>query len=186
MGWGKLVRVGIIGCCLLSSLTACGPRGSKALVGMSVDDAGNPVMVLKDCEGVIQEIEFYDSSIRPTSATEPSSPQVEYKNSHPKKTVSTIPLTGGSEWKPSGPVPTLRATGEYSIQIWGKNHGWRGRGNQFTPADLKGLKPGLVWYHAPTDTPSAGGSPVERTFSKNGHHWNVVTPLEDFAPGGCP
>jgi len=186
MNRGKLAAGVIIGCCLVISLTACGPRQSKALVGMSVDGAGKPVFVLQDCEGVIQEIEVYDSAVAPTNATAGETPVVEYANSDPQKAVVTIPLAGGSGWQPVDSVPQLRPAGQYSVQIWGENHGWAARGTRFTLADLKGLKPGLVRYRPATATPSAGGSPVKRTFSADGHEWNIVTSLEDFISGDCP
>lgn len=185
MNWRKLVGViGIIGC-TTALLTACGPRQSKAVLGLSVDDAGQPVMVLQDCQGVIDEIEFYDLSVAPSNPTVGSTPVVEYTNPDPQKAVVTIPLAGGDEWKPSGPVPALQAAGKYTIKIWGDDHEWAALEARFTLADFKGLKPGFVRYRPLTNSPSAGGSPIERTFSADGQDWYIVTPLGEFTPDDC-
>ncbi|MFI5711197.1 hypothetical protein [Kribbella sp. NPDC051620] len=185
MNWAKLVGVGIIGCCLLSSATGCGPKRSNAVIGLSVDDGGRPVMVLQDCQGVIDEIEFYDVSVAPSNPTIGSTPMVEYTNSDPRKAVATIPLAGTDEWQPSGPAPALQAARKYTIKIWGDDHNWAALEAGFTLADLKGLRPGMVRYHPPTESPSAGGSPIERTFSADGQDWYIVTPLGDFTPDDC-
>ncbi|GAA3597591.1 hypothetical protein [Kribbella ginsengisoli] len=185
MNWGKLIGIGIIGCCLLGGSTGCGPRRSAAVMGLSVDDAGQPVMVLQDCQGVIDEIEFYDLSVAPSNPTVGSTPVVEYTNPDPQKAVVTIPLAGGDGWKPSGPAPALQAAGRYAIKIWGDDHDWAALEARFTVADLKGLKPGVVRYRPLTNSPSAGGSPIGRTFSADGQDWYIVTPLGDFTPDDC-
>jgi hypothetical protein len=183
MIWGKLVGVGIAGC-LLGGLTGCGPRESNALAGMSVDDQGNPVIVLQDCEGVIQEIEIYDrSKTRSYPPTGPT-PDFEYTNAHPKKAVVTIPLAGDNGWKPTSGSPSWEASGDYSIQIWGDRHEWRASGTEFTLADLKTLKPGQVRYFAPYQ-PTADNSPTPRPRS-TGPEQPLVSPLAAFTPPECP
>lgn len=58
--------------CAAGLLTACGPRNSRSVVGMSVDDAGAPVIVLQNCDGNIAQLEFYDlTQPRPDSNTLP-------------------------------------------------------------------------------------------------------------------
>ncbi|ADB35565.1 hypothetical protein Kfla_6570 [Kribbella flavida DSM 17836] len=97
--------------CLAGLLTACGPRGSRAQVGLTVDDAGKPVLVLQDCKGEIEELGVQSGSPGADSVDEG-----DLRNDDPAKGITLIPFpTGGNGWEPADPLPALHA-GEYTIQ----------------------------------------------------------------------
>ncbi|WP_433011406.1 hypothetical protein [Kribbella sp. CA-294648] len=144
MRWGKVASVGVVGC-LVVSLAGCGPRRSPASVGVTVDDAGKPVLVLRDCDAHITRIKV--SHRPPNLPRTVVPPSVKYNASDPAEGVVQFSLlTGGSGWQLSGELP--QAAGEYSVQLWGDN--WAARGTEFTFSDLKLLKPGLIRHQAAT------------------------------------
>ncbi|WP_020385436.1 hypothetical protein [Kribbella catacumbae] len=157
--------------CATTVLTACDPRTSQAAVGMTVDKAGNPVIVLQDCLADISQLELSDET----------GSQVFYETEEPAPVVAQIPLlTGTDEWRPSQPVPKPRAAGKFVVKAWGDGHRYLGRRTEFTLADLKSLKPGQVrhdWrpYGEP---PTYGASPSTPQYR--------VTSLDDFTTDDCP
>lgn len=180
MGRGKrAVWVGVTAS-MAVTVAGCGPRTTDAAVGMSVDKAGNPVIVLQNCRADITQLEFYDKS-RPKMEESGPTTQVFFDNEHPVQEVVQIPLlTGTNEWRPSVPVPKPHADGKFVVQAWGKGHEWLGRGTEFTLADLKGLKPGQVrhdWLRR-DQTPSYGPSPATSQYR--------TTSLDDFITDDCP
>lgn len=164
--------------CAASLLTACGPRMSRGVVGMSVDDAGAPVIVLQNCHGDISQLEFYDQT-RPRTEETPPAPVTMYVNPRPDKSVVQIPIqTGGNGWQVTGEAPVLRADGKYVIQAWGKRHEWSGRGTEFTLGDLKTVEPGQVRH----DSPLVGTTPP---YDASPRKYRVI-PLDDFITDECP
>ena len=162
--------------CAASLLTACGPRMSRGVVGMSVDDAGTPVIVLQNCGGHIAQLEVYQTQPR-LEETAPT-PVVMYVNPRPEKSVVQIPVrTGGNGWRAVGEAPVLRADGQYVIQAWGKRHDWSGRGTKFTLGDLETVKPGKVRH----DSPPADTSPPYDAIPAKYR----VTPLDEFITDEC-
>jgi hypothetical protein len=164
--------------CAGSLLTACGPRMSRGVVGMSVDDAGTPVIVLQNCDGDIAQLEFYDRT-RPRVGESPPAPVATYVNPRPDKSVVQIPIrTGVNGWQIMAEAPALRADGKYVIQAWGKRHEWSGRGTEFTLGDLKTVEPGQVRHNSrPADaTPPYDAVPPKFR----------VTPLDEFITDECP
>ncbi|MEU4294159.1 hypothetical protein AB0E63_38570 [Kribbella sp. NPDC026596] len=162
--------------CGMSLMTACGPRISRGVVGMSVDDAGTPVIVLQNCGGDIAQLEFYDQIRREETAP---TPVATYVNSRPDKSVVQIPIrTGGNGWQVTGEVPALRADGKYVIQAWGKRHEWHGRGTKFTLGDLKTVEPGQVRHDPPPADPTPSYDAIPPKFR--------VTPLSEFITDECP
>ncbi|NEA34349.1 hypothetical protein [Streptomyces sp. SID13031] len=175
MGWGKQKRAVLLAGLLLcaASLTACGPRVSSAVVGMTVDEAGNPVIVLQNCKGDITQLELFTDPVSPSTLV--------YENRHPFTAIDEIPLlTGTADWPPSKPVPKLRPTGIIVIKPWASGHSWSGRRTEFTLADLKTLKPGQVRHdwRAANEPPSYGASPGTSQYR--------ITTLDDFTPDYCP
>jgi predicted small secreted protein len=164
--------------CAAALLTACGPRKSRGVVGMSVDDAGTPVIVLQNCDGDISQLEFYDRT-RPRTAEAPSTPVATYVNPRPDKSVVQIAIqTGGNGWQVTGEAPALRADGKYVIQAWGKRHEWSGRGTEFTLGDLETVEPGQIRHNSP---PADATPPYDATPSKY-----RVTSLGEFITDECP
>ncbi|MEV0289219.1 MULTISPECIES: hypothetical protein [unclassified Kribbella] len=164
--------------CAVSLLSGCGPRVSRGVVGMSVDDAGIPVIVLQNCDGNIAQLEFYDRSGPRTDDPAPG-PAMMYVNPRPDKSVVQIPIrTGGNGWRVQGEPPALRADGKYLIRAWGKRHEWHGRGTEFTLRDLKTVRPGQVRH----DSPPADASPPYDAIPVKYR----VTPLSEFITEDCP
>jgi hypothetical protein len=162
--------------CAASVLTACGPRKSVAVVGMSVDNAGAPVIVLQNCGGDISQLELYDQTRPRVEETGPI-PLVSYVNPRPDKSVVRIPIqTGGDGWQVVGEAPALRADGKYEIQAWGERHEWFGRGTDFTLGDLKTVKPGLIRHDSPPADPPYDATPPKFR----------VTGLDGFITDECP
>ncbi|MGW1340220.1 hypothetical protein ACWCOV_04130 [Kribbella sp. NPDC002412] len=145
---------------------------------MSVDDAGTPLIVLRNCDGDIAQLEFYDRTLPRTDETPPT-PVVMYVNPRPDKSVVQIAIrTGGNGWQVQGKPPALRPDGKYLIQAWGSRHEWSGRGTEFTLSDLKTVKPGQVRHKSP---PADATPPYDAIPLK--YH---VTPLSEFTTDKCP
>lgn len=172
MGPGKRTCVVAVIACAATALTACdGPRNSHAAVGMTVDKAGNPVIVLQDCRADISQLELYDETRL----------QVVYETQEPAQAVVHIPLLAGTdEWRPSGPVPKPRAGSKFVVKAWGEGHKYLGRGTEFTLADLKTLKPGQVRHDWRPfgQPPSYGASPTTPQYR--------ITSLDAFITDDCP
>lgn len=140
---------------------------------MSVDRAGNPVIVLQNCRADITELVLYDEG-------KPSA-QVSYQNEDPVQEVVEIPLlTGTDGWRPDGNASKPQAGKKFVVEAWSKGQRWLGRGTEFTLADLKTLKPGQVRHDwlSRDQIPSYGASPATSQYR--------VTPLEDFITDDCP
>ena len=153
---------------------ACEPRtSSEAAVGMSVDRAGNPVIVLQNCRADITQLVLYDK-------TKPSV-KISYENEQPVQEVVEIPLlTGTDGWRPDGTVPKPHPAGKFVVEAWSDGRKWLGRGTEFTLADLKTLKPGQVrhdWLHR-DEIPSYGASPATPQYR--------ITSLDEFITDNCP
>lgn len=177
-GMRRSILLSVVVVCAAGLLTGCGPRESRGVVGMSVDGAGTPVIVLQNCDGDIAELEFYDRTQRPTDEA-PATSVAMYVNSRPEKSVVQIPIrTGGNGWQVQGEPPALRADGKYLIQAWGERHEWSGRGTEFTLGDLKTVKPGQVRHKSPpaNATPSYDAVPLKYR----------VTALSEFITEDCP
>jgi hypothetical protein len=86
--------------CATAVLTGCGPRFAAAKVGISVDEAGHPVIVLEDCkEGDMVELQIFDESrtVQNSPGIDPQLPIAVYTVSKGSKTVRQIPVeTGGA------------------------------------------------------------------------------------------
>lgn len=165
--------------CTASLVAGCGPRKSRGVVGMSVDAAGVPVIVLQNCSGDISELEFYDQTPPRTDETARTTPSVKYVNQRPEQSVVQIPIkTGGNGWQLMGEPLALRADGKYVIHAWGKRHEWSGRGTKFTLEDLKAVRPGQVRHDSP---PTDANPPYDALPPKF-----RVTPLDEFITDECP
>ncbi len=138
---------------------------------MTVDKAGNPVIVLQNCLADISRLELVDETRS----------QVFYDTEEPVPAVVEIPLlTGTGEWQPNQPVPKPHAVGKFVIKAWGEGNKYLGRRTEFTLADLKTLKPGQVrhdWLPS-GQPPTYGASPATPQYR--------VTTLEDFTTDNCP
>lgn len=103
MSWRKVAWIGVIGC-LAVSLAGCGPRLSKATVGITVDDAGKPVLVLRDCDAEVLRVSVVHRAPDLPTTAEPES--VDYIASPPAKGMAQFSLlTGSSSWKTAGKLP---------------------------------------------------------------------------------
>ncbi|MEV8374016.1 hypothetical protein AB0P21_14845 [Kribbella sp. NPDC056861] len=159
--------------CATTVLTSCGPPitgpAESAALGMTVDAAGHPVIVLQNCSASVVQLELTASST-----------QVVFDNEKPPPAVDEIPLTGTADWRPNQPTPKLNPTDKVTIRAWSEGHRYFGRRTEFTLADLKALKPGQVrhdWRPAGTP-PSYGASPGTPQYR--------ITSLDDFTPDFCP
>jgi hypothetical protein len=169
--------------CATAVLTGCGPRPAAAKVGMTVDDAGRPVIVLQDCkEGDMVELQIFDES-----RTEQRSPGVGrelpiavYTAREGSKSVQQIPVASGSaDWEPVTVVPELRPGTTYRVRSWGEGHESFGGLTIFTPNDLKALKPGDVRYGVPRTVKSTPG------VSPNYGDEYRVSSLDEFTASQC-
>lgn len=167
----------IISC--TAPLTACGPYDANAQVGVTVDDAGNPVLVLQDCSGSIDTL---DVAVPHVPGSGQPAPEVRLTIKKPVKGVVQIPLyVGGGGWTPVEAIQPFTAAGDYYVSSRGHRPDSRGGGVIFSIADLKPLKPGQIRHHIP---PPAGVTYPTARFVSSDFYW--VTPVEDFAPERCP
>ncbi|GAB3814872.1 hypothetical protein [Kribbella italica] len=157
----RLTRTGLaaIVLCATAVLTGCGPRFAAAKVGMTVDDSGNPVIVLEDCkEGDMVELQLFDESLpaQPNSTGGTTTlPIAVYTASKGSKSVRQIPVrSGGDGWKPVTVVNDLSPRTSYKVRSWGEDHQSFGGQTIFTPNDLKTLTPGEVRYGVQVKTAS--------------------------------
>ncbi|GAA1537344.1 hypothetical protein [Kribbella lupini] len=176
----RRTRTGLaaVALCATAVLTGCGPPLADHRLGMTVDDSGNPVIVLQDCkEGDVVELQLFDESRTSQSfpGGEPPVPIAVYTTSEASKTVRQIPVkTGGAGWAPTAVVPALRASASYKVRGWGKEHQSYGGQTIFTPNDLKSLKPGEVLYG------------VQMQVDSEVHVEKVRYPsLDEFSPSSC-
>lgn len=161
--------------CSAALLTGCGPRDSYAKIGLTVDTAGNPIIALQDCKGVIDALELSIPGVTPTATTGSFASDAKLVIKKPVKGVTLIPLqTGGNGWEPVAEIPAFTSTGRYGVQAWGDNHEWSGDSTGFTLADLKKLKPGQIRHTAPY--------PGSKDLGPDGFH---ITTLETFTPTDC-
>ncbi len=173
------IGLAAVALCATAVLTGCGPRFAAAEVGMTVDDAGHPVIVLEDCkEGDMVELQVFDESLpaQPNSTGGTTTlPIAVYTVSKGSKAVQQIPVaSGGGNWEPVTAVPELRASTAYKVRSWGEGHKSFGGQTSFTPNDLKTLKPGEVRYGVQVKTASG-------TYEDE---YRVVS-LDEFAPPDC-
>ncbi|WP_432944010.1 hypothetical protein ACQPXM_01700 [Kribbella sp. CA-253562] len=166
--------------CATAVLTGCGPRPAAAKVGMTVDDAGRPVIVLQDCkEGDMVELQIFDESrTGPRSPGDRELPIAVYTAREGSKSVQQLPVaTGSADWEPVTVVPELRPGTAYRVRSWGEGHESFGGLTVFTPNDLKALKPGEVRYAVPRmSTPGV---------SPNYQDEYRVSSLDEFTPSQC-
>jgi hypothetical protein len=165
--------------CATAVLTGCGPSPAAAKVGMTVDDAGHPVIVLEDCkEGDMVELQLFDESrpAQPNSTGGTTTlPIAVYTISEGSKAVQQIPVaTGGGDWEPVTVVPELRPSTSYKVRSWGEGHKSFGGQTIFSPDDLKTLEPGEVRYGVQVKTASG-------VYHDEYH----VAPLDEFSPPAC-
>ncbi|MGC4936485.1 hypothetical protein [Kribbella sp. DT2] len=164
--------------CATAVLTGCGPRFAAAKVGMTVDGAGRPVIVLEDCkEGDMVELQVFDESRteKNSPGVDPSLPIAVYTVSEGSKKLQQIAVgTGGSGWDPVTVVPELRPGTSYKVRSWGDGHKSFGGQTVFTPNDLKTLKPGDVRYGVQVKSASGVYEDEYR-----------VSSLDEFTPSDC-
>lgn len=163
----RVAWVGVIGC-LAMTLAGCGPRMSKASVGVTVDDAGRPVLVLRDCDAHMSRIKVSYRTPNLPATVAPAT--VEYNAETAKGVVQFSLVTGGSGWKLSGELP--QAAGAYLVQLWGHNR--MARGTEFTFSDLKLLKPGLVRHQSATAGTAVAAGPDDK-----------ISTIEQFSEPAC-
>ncbi|WP_433011409.1 hypothetical protein [Kribbella sp. CA-294648] len=141
---GKVAWVGVIGC-LVMSLAGCGPRWSKATVGITVDDTGKPVLVLRDCDADVLRVSVTHRAPEPPTTADPAS--VDYIASPPVKgTAQFSLLTGSSSWRMAGQMP--QGVGEYTAYLAVEEDRRSWGTVRFTLSDLELLKPGQVWHQS--------------------------------------
>jgi hypothetical protein len=159
--------------CVTTALASCGPPitvpGESAALGITVDAAGQPVIVLQNCASSVVQLELTVFST-----------QVLYDNEKPPPAVDEIPLAGTGDWRPNQPMPKLNPTDKVVVRAWSEGHKYFGRRTEFTLADLKTLKPGQVRHdwRSPGTPPSYGASPGTPQYR--------ITSLDDFTPDFCP
>jgi hypothetical protein len=129
-------------------LTACSP-GLSGAIGLSVDDAGRTIVVLRDCKGDIDDLELFQLG---TPRTAGDTLLVSWSNRRSPKGIVQFPLVeGAGEWKPTSPVPDLDPSRFYELRGWKKGRSSKAISVTFTAAELKDLAPGqiLQWKAGP-------------------------------------
>ncbi len=125
--WG-----GTAGC--LVALTGCGVDGS-GVVGVTVDAAGNPVVVVQMCEGHINGATLYrdDTTLG------------KWQVSSPVTGFSQFDLdSGGNGWAVVGDLERRDPEQRYTIYGWSNDNKWSASHLEFSDRELSGLKPGTV------------------------------------------
>ncbi|MEI8409649.1 MULTISPECIES: hypothetical protein [unclassified Kribbella] len=124
----------------IACLAGCGvPAGG--LVGVTVDAAGNPVIVVQMCEGHIDGATLYRFS------EEPDDEEVlgRWEVSSPVSGFSQFDLdTGGNGWAVVGELEARDPQQRYTIYGWSNDNSWSAAHLTFSDRELSGLKPGTV------------------------------------------
>ncbi len=127
--------------CSAAVLTGCSP-GHSGVIGISVDEAGRPVVVLQDCKGEIDKLVL--SALSVTNGVK-NTEVARWRNPKSPKGIVEFPLVeGAGRWKSEAPVPALDVRRRYELNGWQKNDATRATPVAFTPAMLKDLQPGQI------------------------------------------
>lgn len=161
----RLCRLLLLLAITCAGLTGCSP-GMSGAIGLTVDDSGRTIVVLRDCKGDIDELELFLLGL-PTTA--PASLQVTWSNPKSPKGIVQFPLVeGAAKWKPKSPVPDLDPARFYELRGWKKNRSSKAIGITFTATELKDLAPGQIlrWKVGWGDA-------------------NEIVTLDEFTPDDC-
>ena len=152
--------------CSTVALTGCSP-GHSGVIGITVNDAGQPVVVLQDCKGDIDKLRLTVLPITQGKAevvarwTNPKSP---------KGIVQFPLLEGAGRWKPETAIPPLDVRRRYELNGWKKNDSTRATPVAFTPTMLASLTPGQI---------------LRAKFVPRDDYATEAVTLEDFTPPDC-
>lgn len=125
---------------LTACLSGCGPRQSDAKTGLSVDEQGNLVVIVQDCDGDIDQVRLIHDN---AGGSEPV-----FTRRKPAEGRTAFLLTsGGDGWSgPSVAPPPLRADTEYSIGLGSREGDVFGSPLGFRTRHLEALEPGQVFH----------------------------------------
>ena len=137
-------------------LTACGPP-SAGVMGVTVDENGRPVGVLEVCEGHIDGASLYETPADEASQS-PSQHVGDWSVAPAATSSSYLDLTKPTgAWRSDTPFATLHPGRSYTLYGWTRDNSWSAGGVDFSPEDLKQLRPDQVRYdaglHADEDDP---------------------------------
>jgi hypothetical protein len=137
-------------------LTACGPP-SAGVMGVTVDASGRPVGVLEICEGHIDGASLYETSVDESAQPDPRH-LGDWVVAPAVTSSSRLDLTRpAGAWQIETPLATLQPGTSYTLYGWTHDNSWSAAGVEFSPEDLKQLRPGQVRYdaglHADEDNP---------------------------------
>jgi hypothetical protein len=143
MGRTRRFGAAAAACVLLSlGLTGCTvePGGS---LGLTVDAAGQPVIVVQMCKGYLDGATLYEDVDNPDDNDDNGSWKVE-----PRVTgFSQFSLAkGGDGWKLEQPLKPLAAKAKYSIYGWTEDNRWSADQLPVTLDEIAKLRPGQIWY----------------------------------------
>ncbi|QNE19400.1 hypothetical protein F1D05_17595 [Kribbella qitaiheensis] len=127
---------------ICSLLTGCSP-GQSGQIGLTVDDSGATIVVLRDCKGDIDELKLLD--VGRTESTGDDTVLAEWSNKKSPKGIVQFPLADGAgRWKPNQPIAAFDVTKRYSLQGRKDNDTSKAIGITFTPTMLGGVTAGMI------------------------------------------
>ncbi|MDK1472051.1 hypothetical protein QNO07_01170 [Streptomyces sp. 549] len=140
---------GIAACLTLTASSGCSVP-VDGVAGISVTSDGHLLGVMMVCGHRIDGATLYVDSgdvdkavtVGAWSADRPISPGL--------TTWTLDPPSAG--WTADTPLTPLTATTTYTLYGWTRDNSWSARSVSFAPADLETLTPGMVRYHAFSDT----------------------------------
>ncbi|ADB35566.1 hypothetical protein Kfla_6571 [Kribbella flavida DSM 17836] len=132
--------------CLTGCLTACGPRPVDAKAGLTVDDQGNVLIIVEDCDREINKVTLHGDATGSDVATST------YTREKPVKGRTQFSVsTGGDGWSAPGVEPRLTANVKFSLNLTSTDGTLFGRPLGFTIADVAKLEPGQVFHRGVMD-----------------------------------
>ncbi|MFG1814416.1 hypothetical protein ACGFIF_11665 [Kribbella sp. NPDC049174] len=131
----RWVGTGLAAISCLAAVVGCGvPTGG--VVGVTVDAAGRPVVVVQMCEGHIDGATMYLPDDEEFGRWEVSPPVTDF---------SQFSLTdGGNGWRLVGSLKPREPETRYVIYGWSNDSSWSATHLEFSERDLEDLQAGTV------------------------------------------
>ncbi|MEU4290576.1 hypothetical protein AB0E63_20310 [Kribbella sp. NPDC026596] len=128
----------------LAGLAGCGVPAGGAL-GVTVDAAGNPAIVVQMCEGHIDGATLYLPDPDPDREPPRDEDVGQWEVSPAVDGFSQFSFAeGGNGWRLVGTLKPRDLATRYTIYGWTKDNSWSAAHLDFSQQDLKTLKPGTV------------------------------------------
>ncbi|MFI7068235.1 hypothetical protein ACIBL3_45130 [Kribbella sp. NPDC050124] len=140
---GGRALVAAVVVCASGFQVGCGPP-IDGLMGLTVDEAGQPVAVMQTCEHVDGVTIYAENPLASPSQSPNRIPVATWVRTPAASGYVQFPLSGGGEWKLQGTRKKLRPGTEYSLHAWSNEGSPRTGHTRFSLAGLMKLRYGEV------------------------------------------